>query len=328
MSIIEESKIAAIDNAVIGAKSPGERRKASAAKSLLTKYGSSSFLQILDDEPAPSQSHLEEITKERLARAATKKKFQNEMSAHLLHIQHDHNYGQSHFTADIEIHEQKALEKSDFVKELYENHVVLNQDQIDKLEANTRMQSASELWCNARKLRITASIMKEVCHKKSTTSCSPFIRKKLAARSIETAAIAYGNKHEKDAISSYIGYHKSRGTDIEVTKCGLIVDASAPWLAASPDGIVLDPTQGEHKRGCLEVKCPFTCEKMTILDACRQVTAFCLIEKNGKMCLSESHGYFYQVQTQMHVTNLKWCDFVIWRSQELFVQRICTIVCL
>ena len=32
------------------------------------------FLQILDDEPAPSQSHLEEITKERLARAATKKR--------------------------------------------------------------------------------------------------------------------------------------------------------------------------------------------------------------------------------------------------------------
>ena len=35
------------------------------------------------------------------------------------------------------------------------------------------------------------------------------------------------------------------------------------------------------------------------------------------MYISESHGYFYQVQTQMHVTNLKWCD-----SQELFVQRI------
>ena len=80
--------------------------------------------------------------------------------------------------------------------------------------------------------------MKEICHKKSTTSCSPFIRKKLAARSIETTAIAYGNKHEKDAISSYIGYHKSRGTDIEVTKCGLIVVASTPWLAASPDGIL------------------------------------------------------------------------------------------
>ena len=156
------------------------------------------------------------------------------------------------------------MKQSDFIKELYKNHVVLNQDQIAKLEANTRMQLASKLWCNARKLRITASIMKEVCHKKSTTSCSPFIQKNLAARSIETAAIAYGNKHEKDAISSYIGYHKSRGTDIEVTKSGLIVDASVPWLEGSPDGIVLDPTQSEHKRGCLEVKCPFTCEKMTI----------------------------------------------------------------
>ena len=44
--------------------------------------------------------------------------------------------------------------------------------------------------------------------------------------------------------------------------------------------------------------------------------------ENGKMHLSESHGCFYQVQTQKHVTNLKWCDFVIWHSQEPFVQQI------
>ena len=44
--------------------------------------------------------------------------------------------------------------------------------------------------------------------------------------SIKTAAIAYGRKHEKDAISLYIGYHESKGTNIEVTKRGLTVDAS------------------------------------------------------------------------------------------------------
>ena len=33
--------------------------------------------------------------------------------------------------------------------------------------------------------------------------------------------------------------------------------------------------------------------------------SFCLVEKNGKICLSKSHGYFYQVQAQIHVTNLK-----------------------
>ena len=324
LSVIEESKIAATDHVILGARTPGEKKKASEAKSLLTKYGSSCFLQILDNEPAPSQNHLEEIKEERLVRAATKrKKFQEELSAQLLHIQHDHGYRCSINAPDHDdTAELKALEHSHLAKELYESHVILCQDQIAKLEANTRMQSASELWSNARKLRITASTMKEVCHRKSTTSCGPFIQKKLASLSIKTAAIAYGRKHEKDAISSYIGYHESKGTNVEVTKCGLIVDASEPWLAASPDGIVLDPTMSEHNRGCLEVKCPFVCEKMTILEASRQVAAFCLVENSGKMYLSESHGYYYQIQTQMHVTNLKWCDFVIWHPQEVFVQRI------
>ena len=33
--------------------------------------------------------------------------------------------------------------------------------------------------------------------------------------------------------------------------------------------------------------------------------------------------YFYQVQTQLHVTGLHWCDFCVWSPiGEPFVQRI------
>ena len=41
--------------------------------------------------------------------------------------------------------EQKPLEHSHLTKELYESHVILCQDEMAKLEANTRMQFASEL---------------------------------------------------------------------------------------------------------------------------------------------------------------------------------------
>jgi len=43
------------------------------ARSQLTKYGSG-FLQIFDDEPPPQESHIDEIKKERLERAAAQKK--------------------------------------------------------------------------------------------------------------------------------------------------------------------------------------------------------------------------------------------------------------
>ena len=53
--------------------------------------------------------------------------------------------------------------------------------------------------------------------------------------------------------------------------------------------ILTIPTEQEHQRGCLEVKCPYVCEKLTFTDACRKVSAFCLVEYEGLMCLSESH---------------------------------------
>ena len=41
------------------------------------------------------------------------------------------------------------------------------------------------------------------------------------------------------------------------------------------------------------------------------------------MHLLISHSYYYQIQTQMHVTKLPWCNFVVWSSvDDLFVERV------
>ena len=90
--------------------------------------------------------------------------------------------------------------------------------------------------------------MKEVCHKKANTNCKAFVRKKIDPRPVYTTAICCGKKHENDAVLSYITYQQSRGTTVEVNVCGLVVDRSAPWLAASPNRIVLDFTQKEHEQ--------------------------------------------------------------------------------
>jgi len=66
--------------------------------------------------------------------------------------------------------------------------------------------------------------------------------------------MSYGKQHEKDAIFSYVQYQNGHGVDVMVVKCGLIVDEFESWPAASPDGIVTDPYQDEHKKGILEVK--------------------------------------------------------------------------
>ena len=154
--------------------------------------------------------------------------------------------------------------------------------------------------------------MKEVCHRKATATCEAFVQKKLAPKSIDTPAICYGKLHEAIAIKSYMDHQNKEGIAVQVNPCGLSVDSSMPWLAASPDAIVVDPTQEHQKMGCLEVKCPYVCEKKLFAAACKDVPGFCLVLNNNVMSLSKTHAYFYQVQTQMHITHLAWCDFVVW----------------
>ena len=38
--------------------------------------------------------------------------------------------------------------------------------------------------------------------------------------------------------------------------------------------------------------------------------------------LKRNHAYFTQVQGQMGVTGCKWCDFIVYTSKGLYVERI------
>ena len=330
LSAIQQNRMAAADVAVLSAQTTAEKRKAARTRCMLEKYGASCFVQLLDEEPSPPESHEEEVKKQRLARAAAqKRKFLNELEAKLNHVQHDHTYGLTCNDMEGKIYRDESPLPAtpsycvnevceNQVKLLYENQVKLNLVQATTLEANTRTQFCSELWHNERILRITASIMKEVCHRRPTTSCKSFIEKKLFPKPVDTISTCYGRRHEMMQF-----YQKDHGICVEVRLCGLVIDSCMHWLAASPDRIVLDSTLSEDNRGRLEVKCPLVCEKKTIVEASRSIPAFCLVEQNGNIHLSKSHGYFYQVQTQMYVTNLKWCDFVVWSPvQDPFVERI------
>ena len=89
--------------------------------------------------------------------------------------------------------------------------------------------------------------MKEVCHHKSSTDCKAFVEKKLFSKLLETPAICYGRKHEDDAISSYMRHKNNHGISIDVRVCGMVIDASTPWLAASPDRIIIGQDERQKR---------------------------------------------------------------------------------
>ena len=77
-------------------------------------------------------------------------------------------------------------------------------------------------------------------------------------------------------------------------KCGIICQSS---YSATPDSVVeigLDT-------GCLEVKCPFVCARLSFASASVEVPSFCLQRSNEKLQLKRKHQYYYQVQTQLSV---------------------------
>ena len=99
---------------------------------------------------------------------------------------------------------------------------------------------------------------------------------------------------------------------VNVFSCGFVVHADAPHLGASPDGRVVDPTE-VPPFGLVEVKCP-------MVDTIFEATHIKLV--GGKPKLRRGHKYYTQVQGQLAVTGLRWCDFVTDTAGDITVERI------
>ena len=125
----------------------------------------------------------------------------------------------------------------------YQSYIALSPNQISTLEMDTKTQSRSQVWHDARRLRLTASTVKRV-PKRHTTDPQKFLNEHVYPTFTGNTATKYGSDNEVRVITLL----ESRGHDVH--NKGLVVHPDHPWLAASPDGI-LDGTK------LLEIKCPF-----------------------------------------------------------------------
>ena len=57
------------------------------------------------------------------------------------------------------------------------------------------------------------------------------------------------------------------------------------------------------------------------MDACSDSNFF-MEEVDGKPKLKRTHKYYPQVQGLMGVTGAKWCDFVVYTSKGMSIERI------
>lgn len=103
-----------------------------------------------------------------------------------------------------------------------------------------------------------------------------------------------------------------RMKNVSYTSCGLVIHPDAPWLGASSDGFIFDPT-AQPPFGLVEIKCP---------NVKNYVDCKYLKMQHGTLAVHESHSYYWQVQGQLLLTGLQWCDFVVFAQEDMLVQRI------
>ena len=156
------------------------------------------------------------------------------------------------------------------------------------------LEQGTEAWHAFRNEHLTASSIAKALM--SESSCNALIRSKCEPPSMDKimsvnldSTLHWGHKYEPVSIRIY-----ERDFNTRVAEFGCIPSDEHPFIAASPDGINIDPTSPKFGR-MVEVK--------NIVN--REITGIPKPE------------YWVQMQVQMAVCKLEYCDFLETRFIEL-----------
>ena len=173
-------------------------------------------------------------------------------------------------------------------------------------------------------MRITSSNAGKVVKRHESTPVSRLVHQLLCTSFRGNSSTAWGLSQEEASSHQYLKWlweERQSHTATVTINCGLIVSPTYPWLAATPDGWVEDPT-ATPTRGIVEFKNPHSYKDNSINDAIteKKCTCFCIV--NGKISLKQSHDYYHQIQFAMFCTKTKWCDFHLRTMVDAHFERV------
>ena len=144
-----------------------------------------------------------------------------------------------------------------------------------------------------------------------------------------TPAMRWGKENEDHAHETYVHNRSSVGEKMVVTPCGLQLMADKSYLGTSPDGLVLCTSVDTLCNDCLEIKCPYSIDGSVTVKLSPQCIAekfgdkfFMKCRRDGSLYLPHDHVYYAQVQGEMAILGVEWCDFVVYSNEEIVIDRI------
>ena len=196
------------------------------------------------------------------------------------------------------------------------SHLSVDEDKVNTIEATSREQSESG---KRSAYRFTVSSFQLIT--KRQRNHESFAQSIMHPKPFTSKYVAHGMKYEPVALREYEKFMFNRKTPVAVLKSGFVVSEAFPVLGASPDAKVID-FGCSICFGLAEVKCPHTKFHVTPLEACSDPNFFMEKISDTQCRLKRDHAYYGQVQGQMGVTGAKWCDFIVYTSKGIYIERI------
>lgn len=201
----------------------------------------------------------------------------------------------------------------------YNTNIAVSEARIIEIATLTILQSKTPEWQKIRQCRVSA-----------TKAYSIVVRKKnfdeLAAKFVmdkkfQSEATNYGIQKEQTAFAEFEG---SLIEGFQVSKVGVIIKKSQPWLCCSPDGILVNQSANIHY--ILEIKCPFTCRTKPVFDREKNISnvPYLQLDNEKKLQLKRSDKIYYQIQILLYVCNAQVCFLYVYSpkgSETIKVSR-------
>jgi len=202
------------------------------------------------------------------------------------------------------------------VKECYLANINITESARESVTLMTSAQGKNEhsfrLWQSERRKRITASNVGKIAKRRDTTKVRFLVKELLYTKFEGCTTTRWGLLQEESTNTRYLEEKHRISPNLSTSHSGLIVSSDNPWLAASPDGLVYDPTESSPY-GIVEYKNPHSVRNKTLHEAATTKNGFCikLDKETNSLALNRKHDYFCQVQCVMYCSQRQWCDIVI-----------------
>ncbi len=139
----------------------------------------------------------------------------------------------------------------------------MTSERINLIQEQTKDQANSSTWIGERRNRLTASTAGSIVKMRATTKKGKKVENLLYSKFKGNTATYYGQVLEERAKKEYQTFQLQHGhLGLKVECCGLFVSLENPWLAATPDGLVADPSHTTDPFGLLEIKNPYSIRKL------------------------------------------------------------------